>query len=302
MKVNCDCCGKEFDKQPAQIKKSKSGKHFCSRSCAAKVNNVGKTRNKAREFECKNCGKTYTRKNGWSSQVFCSTDCRGEYYSPERVEERRQRKQDNMREESRKTCSKCGVDKPLTEFGKNRKNKDGRQNYCKACANEYARSYHKKNRGKILQYKKEYHEENRDRIAAYRQESKDWIAARSRAYREANKEKILARERAYRKSEKGREVSRLRIHRRRARLKEATVEHFSYDDLKIFWLGQNILEDSCYYCGKEMPDGPEHIDHYIPLAKGGTHEPVNLKPSCASCNISKSDKMPEEFLSERSGD
>lgn len=40
MKVKCDCCGVEFKKSPSAIKKSKSGKHFCSKSCAAKINNI----------------------------------------------------------------------------------------------------------------------------------------------------------------------------------------------------------------------------------------------------------------------
>jgi len=38
----CDNCGKTINKTPSQIKKSKSGKHFCSRSCAATYNNVHK--------------------------------------------------------------------------------------------------------------------------------------------------------------------------------------------------------------------------------------------------------------------
>jgi hypothetical protein len=38
MKVQCYCCGADFDKAPSQIRKS-NGNNFCSRSCAAKVNN-----------------------------------------------------------------------------------------------------------------------------------------------------------------------------------------------------------------------------------------------------------------------
>lgn len=42
--VKCKQCDKQFKKQPFQIKKSKSGNHFCSRSCAAKYNNAHKTK------------------------------------------------------------------------------------------------------------------------------------------------------------------------------------------------------------------------------------------------------------------
>ncbi|WP_209961193.1 HNH endonuclease signature motif containing protein [Micromonospora sp. HB375] len=36
----------------------------------------------------------------------------------------------------------------------------------------------------------------------------------------------------------------------------------------------------------------EHIDHVKPLSKGGAHILANLRPSCASCNLGKSDKWP----------
>lgn len=40
--VECKTCGKKFLKFPNQIKKSKSGNHFCSNSCAATYNNKHK--------------------------------------------------------------------------------------------------------------------------------------------------------------------------------------------------------------------------------------------------------------------
>lgn len=39
MKNNCFICNKEINKSPSQIKKSKSGRIYCSRSCSAKMNN-----------------------------------------------------------------------------------------------------------------------------------------------------------------------------------------------------------------------------------------------------------------------
>jgi hypothetical protein len=37
MKVICECCNKEFQKQKTEVQKTRA--NFCSRSCAAKVNN-----------------------------------------------------------------------------------------------------------------------------------------------------------------------------------------------------------------------------------------------------------------------
>lgn len=40
--IKCNNCNVEFEKHPSEIKKSKSGNHFCSRSCAATYNNKHK--------------------------------------------------------------------------------------------------------------------------------------------------------------------------------------------------------------------------------------------------------------------
>lgn len=51
----------------------------------------------------------------------------------------------------------------------------------------------------------------------------------------------------------------------------------------------------CAYCG-----GPyEHIDHVIPLARGGTNWPANLRPACGPCNLSKGSFPLLEFLKRR---
>ena len=48
----------------------------------------------------------------------------------------------------------------------------------------------------------------------------------------------------------------------------------------------------CAYC----PGPFEHIDHVIPLSKGGTGWPANLVPACKSCNLSKAMKNVWEWL------
>ncbi len=48
----------------------------------------------------------------------------------------------------------------------------------------------------------------------------------------------------------------------------------------------------CAYCG-----GPfEHVDHVIPLSKGGSNWPANLRPACKKCNLSKRAKRLKEWL------
>jgi hypothetical protein len=42
IQTTCACCGKEIEVREKELKKSKNKRSFCSKSCAAKVNNVGR--------------------------------------------------------------------------------------------------------------------------------------------------------------------------------------------------------------------------------------------------------------------
>lgn len=49
---------------------------------------------------------------------------------------------------------------------------------------------------------------------------------------------------------------------------------------------------TCQICGKYMPDGVGlHIDHIIPVSKGGKTVPSNLQVLCSKCNGHKSDQI-----------
>lgn len=52
-------------------------------------------------------------------------------------------------------------------------------------------------------------------------------------------------------------------------------------------------DSRCAYCG----DHWKHIDHVVPLARGGQHTITNLVPACARCNLSKGAKSVKEWLS-----
>ena len=48
---------------------------------------------------------------------------------------------------------------------------------------------------------------------------------------------------------------------------------------------------TCQICGKYMPDEVGlHIDHIIPISKGGKSVPDNLQVLCSKCNGNKSNK------------
>jgi 5-methylcytosine-specific restriction endonuclease McrA len=53
---------------------------------------------------------------------------------------------------------------------------------------------------------------------------------------------------------------------------------------------------NCYYCKVSLKDIDVHIDHKIPLSRGGTHKDINLVLSCEDCNRLKNNKTEKEFI------
>lgn len=50
----------------------------------------------------------------------------------------------------------------------------------------------------------------------------------------------------------------------------------------------------CLYCDDAI--GPFEVDHFVPLARGGTDHRSNLVCACRSCNRSKGPKLVEEWV------
>ena len=63
-----------------------------------------------------------------------------------------------------KVCYKCGEEKPLADFYKNKNCKDGYRNVCKTCCKEKQNQYRNDNRDIVLEKKKKYYYDNRDII------------------------------------------------------------------------------------------------------------------------------------------
>ncbi len=97
-----------------------------------------------------------------------------------------------------KVCNKCGVEKPLSEYYKDRGGKFGVKARCKCCEKAYDKAYYEANKDK----KKAYREANKDKNKAYREANKDKLKAKNKAYREDNKDKLKAKNKAYREDNK----------------------------------------------------------------------------------------------------
>ncbi len=63
-----------------------------------------------------------------------------------------------------KVCKKCKKDKPLSEFSKNKNQKDGLGIWCSGCKKDYKKYYYSKNKENLSEYIKKYYKENCERI------------------------------------------------------------------------------------------------------------------------------------------
>ena len=78
-----------------------------------------------------------------------------------------------------KECHHCKIQKPLTEYHKHKRVKDGYRNWCKECAKNYNKVYSKKNCKKIARKRNEYYLKN-----------KGTISVNNKLYQKRNKKKL----------------------------------------------------------------------------------------------------------------
>lgn len=85
------------------------------------------------------------------------------------------------------------------------------------------------------------------------------------------------------------ERNRRRETRRRAKLAGVRVEKFSRREI--------IARDrsTCYLCGERVAADEIHLDHVVPLSRGGDHSRANVRVACGTCNIAKGTLTEDEF-------
>lgn len=84
------------------------------------------------------------------------------------------------------------------------------------------------------------------------------------------------------------------VHGRRV-LKAGGIHNLTQADLDAQWQRQ---DGRCHWCGVALDTNKEmriHLDHLIPISKGGHNIPANVVYACEICNRTKHAKMPDEF-------
>jgi 5-methylcytosine-specific restriction endonuclease McrA len=137
-------------------------------------------------------------------------------------------------------------------------------------------------------------EPQRQRSRQFRQENPEKVQRSLRKWREANRQRVLDYSEQWRAANPERaQASARAAKRKRSAAKRRTSGALAprvtpSNTAERFLLFNNL----CAYCGS---DGPFHLDHVDPLARGGLHTPDNLAPACQRCNLSKSSKPVEAW-------
>lgn len=177
-----------------------------------------------------------------------------------------------------KTCKKCNVEKPLSEFHKDKKLKDGHSNRCKECAIARAKEHYQSNREDAIARQKAWTEANRDKTREYSRQSYqrnlDSRREKNRAYSAAWAKKYP-------------EKARMLVAKRRARLLSAGHENI------VGWL--ELLQFYGGVCAKCGSQEDLQLDHIIPISLGGRHATHNFQILCRSCNSSKGNRNSDDY-------
>jgi 5-methylcytosine-specific restriction endonuclease McrA len=128
-------------------------------------------------------------------------------------------------------------------------------------------------------------------LAAWREDNREKLNAQQRARRAADPERERQLKREWREANPERYAlsNRSHAHARRARARNAEGA-WSRDEFLSY--SEEIDQWTCAVCW----GAPEHVDHVVPIARGGLNEVGNLQWLCAPCNLSKGARLMSEWL------
>lgn len=135
-----------------------------------------------------------------------------------------------------KLCKKCGTEKSLENFHKDKSRSDGLFPWCKDCVSVSSKAGYKKNKHVVDARNKKYATENAEKIKTSKRKNyetnKEEILNYNKQYREENKEKIKQKKKAYREANKESEIKRSRDHYFRNREKYVLMAKERYQGNK----------------------------------------------------------------------
>lgn len=187
-----------------------------------------------------------------------------------------------------KHCRICKQSKPIDQFHRRTRSRDGLSDRCKSCSRDLGLqwrannpSYSLANRERARQWAKDNPERAKARLEQWVKDNPDRVreGAKKRARRSYSKNpaKSLAASRKWRAANP--DILRHFVRLRRARKKNAVGSHTKGEwAMMCRWFG-----NCCLCCGATEIAA----DHVIPISRGGSDCIANLQPLCRSCNSRK---------------
>ncbi len=210
----------------------------------------------------------------------------------------------------RKQCTgPCGQFLPNTTQFFHRNGKDKLYPKCKECKGKQAKDRYANPEVKvvILASRKAYrqtpqfreHRQAYDKAYYSQPEKREQKNTTTRNYKRVHYSQPEKREqrdttnRVYRNRPEVRahnqELDRTRQHNRNARIKGNGGSHTSKQIQEQF----QRQKGKCYYCKDKMVK--YHVEHVVPIARGGSNDISNIVLACPTCNHRKNDRMPHEW-------
>jgi hypothetical protein len=164
-----------------------------------------------------------------------------------------------------KICSKCKIEKTISEFYRDTNKKAGIKPYCKVCSNLYTSIWKSKNKEKTKDTKKKTYEKNRD---YYKKKSNEYYYLNKEKIRERlqnNKQERYARLKFYRYSNSG-----VRIQRSISSALSKMINKTQTTSMYLNKFGYSIEElkshlENKFKEGMSFDNyGEWHIDHITP--------------------------------------
>jgi len=138
------------------------------------------------------------------------------------------------------------------------------------------------NKEKIRKKNKKYYSENKEKAKEWAAENKEKIRKKNKKYYSENKEKA----KIFRKKWQGNNPEKVREENFRRRT-NGKIEKGVIAKI----INENILKYgiiTCEKCKKQCLSSYDyHVDHIVPISKGGTNDCGNLQVLCAYCNLNK---------------
>ena len=187
-------------------------------------------------------------------------------------------------------CKTCGLEatneEELKAFCNHSQSLYKKRNLCKTCKSSTDSTHRVNNLDYIKQQKAQSYQDN-----------KISRNATSKRYAEANKDTIAEYQKVYHKEHMKNDPE-YKTKRSVLKAKYRAARRGQTPDLNIDE-NQEVLdlyELSVFAC--EVSGIPHHVDHIIPISKGGLHHPLNLQVLTAEENLSKSGTLPSKISEE----